>query len=360
MTMTSKSRVGAAVGLREPDRVPADIWATDEQFDRIKDHFGLATRQQVAGQLGCDILLIEGVEDSPVKYVGPELKTFPDGSCETYWGFRLKKHESNPGCFITEFVDVPLANAETVEDVEKHRWPRIDWFDFSGVKDFCRKYSDYAIIGGRGDIHDSSTFLIGVEKHCMDMHANPKLIEAVADRMFEFMYSYNQKLFEAAAGRMDMYCYHDDYGSQSGLLISPDHIDKFFAKYYRRLNELAHKHDLKVFMHSDGAVRPLIPRFIDWGVDILNPIQTTAAGMVPGELKRKFGSDLCFHGSIDTQQTLPFGSVTDVKDEVRRRIEDMGQGGGLILGPDQTMQVDVPIENVIAMYEAIHEYGTYG
>ena len=116
--------------------------------------------------------------------------------------------------------------------------------------------------------------------------------------------------------------------------------------------DLAHETGLKVFLHSDGGIRPLIPDLIEAGIDILNPIQPQAAGMNPAQLKRDFGERLCFHGAIDTQRTLPFGSVDEVKAEVRERIETLGKGGGYILAPVHTIEPDVPIENVLAIYDS--------
>jgi uroporphyrinogen decarboxylase len=122
---------------------------------------------------------------------------------------------------------------------------------------------------------------------------------------------------------------------------------------------MAHNAGMKVFLHCDGSSRKIIPDFIDLGIDILNPIQPQCAGMNPEELKRTFGDRLCFHGAVDTQTTLPFGAREEVISEVRERIRVMGKGGGYILAPVHTVEADVPMENLLAVYETVRECGKY-
>ncbi len=135
---------------------------------------------------------------------------------------------------------------------------------------------------------------------------------------------------------------------------------EFFAPPLKRLAHMIHGAGLKVFLHCCGSSRSIIPDLIELGVDILNPIQVHAAGMDPKELKNEFGDALCFHGAVDTQRTLPMGTKDDVIGEVKERIAIMGKGGGYILAPVHTVESDVPIENVLALYDAAREYGRYG
>lgn len=127
---------------------------------------------------------------------------------------------------------------------------------------------------------------------------------------------------------------------------------KFFKPALRDLINLAKTFDLKTMLHTCGGVRELIPDLIEIGLDILNPIQTRAKGMDPKELKKEFGKDICFHGSVDVQKILPFGTPDDVKKTVNSLIKTLGKGGGFILAPSHNLQLDIPINNIIAMYEA--------
>jgi len=147
--------------------------------------------------------------------------------------------------------------------------------------------------------------------------------------------------------------------TEEGLLMSREHFRKFFMPAIKRQFELAIKFGCVPFQHSCGAIFELIPDFIECGVRVLNPIQTRARGMDPVRLKREFGKFLCFHGSIDVQQTLPFGSEKEVREEVRSRIGVLGEGGGFILGPSHNIQPDTPLANILALYDEVANSGGY-
>jgi uroporphyrinogen decarboxylase len=147
---------------------------------------------------------------------------------------------------------------------------------------------------------------------------------------------------------------------QSGLLISPDIFEEFFAAQHKRLIDLVKSHGIKVFHHDDGAIRPLIPRLIDLGIDVLNPIQWKLPGMNPEGLKREFGARICFHGGVDNQETLPFGSKKDIENEVLYLLNTLAADHtGYIIAPCHNIQPITPVENIIAMYEAIGYYGRF-
>ena len=141
--------------------------------------------------------------------------------------------------------------------------------------------------------------------------------------------------------------------------MSLEHIREFLAPGMKRVIELAHQAGAYVFHHSDGAVRPWIPEAIALGMDVLNPVQWRCKGMEREGLKRDFGDRLVFHGAMDNQYTLPFGSVEEVRQEVIDNIRILGEGGGYILAPCHNIQAVGPAENVVAMYEMAYEYGWY-
>jgi uroporphyrinogen decarboxylase len=136
--------------------------------------------------------------------------------------------------------------------------------------------------------------------------------------------------------------------------------ERYFEKGFRRFIELAHRYGLKVMHHTCGAVEPLIPKFIDAGLDILQSLQPRAQGMDLETLKQKYGRHLALHGSIDIQQTLPYGTPADVRREVEARMSAGKPGGGFIICTAHNLQRDVPIENIVALLEAYHEFGAYG
>ena len=152
----------------------------------------------------------------------------------------------------------------------------------------------------------------------------------------------------------------DDFGSQFGLLISPQVFDEFYRAPIQRAIDLAKSYGLIVFHHDDGDMRPLLPTLVSMGIDVLNPIQWRCGDWDLAALKAKFGAQLCFHGAVDNQQTLPFSTPEDVRAEVKHLVATLGSDGtGLIVGPCHNLQANTSVENIIAMYEATHEFGTF-
>jgi uroporphyrinogen decarboxylase len=194
----------------------------------------------------------------------------------------------------------------------------------------------------------------------MDFSLNPAVGQAIIEHISDFGFEYFQRLIQTAKdyiGR-NFVAIHlaDDWGTQDRLLVSPEIFYKNFASHYRRIIDLAHSHGLLVEFHSCGSTRELYSGFADVGVDIVNPIQTSAKGMVAHEIKNEFGSDLAFSGGIDVQQLLPRAAPSEVKEEVKYLLDSMGKDGGFIPGPAHNIQVGTPPENVVAMYEAMDEY----
>jgi hypothetical protein len=171
-----------------------------------------------------------------------------------------------------------------------------------------------------------------------------------------------QKIFEVVGNKVDVvFLTGTDFGGQSGPLISVKSYETLFKPFHKRLNDWIHENTTwKTFMHTDGSLVPLIPHFIEAGFDILNPIQWAAKNMAPVELKREFGEQLAFWGgAIDSQKTLPFGTPEEVRAEVLARIEDFRIGGGWIFNTVHNVVANVPVENLLAMYETFHEYKRY-
>jgi uroporphyrinogen decarboxylase len=150
----------------------------------------------------------------------------------------------------------------------------------------------------------------------------------------------------------------DDYGSQTGPLISLQTFQEFYKPHLRRFIDLCHEFGIKVFHHDDGAIRLFLPDLVAMGIDILNPVQHTCPGMEREGLKRDFGGRICFHGGIDNQKVLPFGTTEEVRQEVRRSIDALASDAtGYILAPCHNLQAVSPIENIVAMYEEAFDYG---
>jgi uroporphyrinogen-III decarboxylase len=217
-----------------------------------------------------------------------------------------------------------------------------------------REYHDeYWIVGATvTTILETASALRGYEQMLMDFALNPDFIERVLDIPFHYHLTAAKQLVEMG---VDMIWIGDDMGAQNSMIISPGTWRRFFkqrmATFISTLKDI--NKDIKIAYHSDGYIYPIIPDLIEMGLDILNPIQTRS--MDPEKLKRDFGDQLCFWGSIDEQHTLPFGTPSDVQEEVIARLKTLGKDGGLIIGPSQHVQLDTPLENFWAMVNTIRE-----
>ena len=315
--------------------------------------FGLPDRTALLERLHVDFRHLDKWGTMVPRYVGPELKESEDGTVEDIWGCRLKNVEYRPGCFYAEYVDFPLADATTVRDVEKHRWPDPDWYDFSPVEAYCRENDAYCLVAGWGATLDSVGFFRGMEQAMLDLYDYPKIVEAIVEKLFEFKYEYNARLLAAAGGRLDILFISEDMGGQDALIVSKEMLKKYVFPKFRKFAELAHKNNALAMLHSDGAIRDIIPDLIDLGIDIIDPVQTNCPGMDPKTLKRDFGDRLCFHGVMDSQELFPYGSPEEVLSEARRLVEIMGVDGGLALNANNAFQIDVPVANVLALYDGM-------
>jgi uroporphyrinogen decarboxylase len=195
----------------------------------------------------------------------------------------------------------------------------------------------------------------------INLIANPKFAGALLDKVVELESQMVRNMLRAAGKNVDVVLCPDDLGMQTAPLISPELYRKMIKPRHRRLFDTIKSHTkAKLLLHSDGAIAPLIGDLIDVGVDALNPVQVSAAGMGDTTgLKREFGNHIAFWGAIDTHHMLPFGSPQEVREEVRRRIEELAPGGGYVLASVHNIQAEVPPENICAMFEAAKRYGGY-
>jgi len=208
----------------------------------------------------------------------------------------------------------------------------------------------------------SEPFLIykelrGDQQAFMDMLVNPDIVHYCLDKLFELAYQDTLRIFETIPGVVSITYVAEDIGAQDGILYAPEHIREYLFPRMKRMMDLTRQHGSYVFTHSDGSFREVIPDLIAMGTQVLNPIQWRCKGMEREGLKRDFGDKLVFHGGVDNQQTIPFGSTDDVRQEVVDNYRILGDGGGYILAPCHNIQAVTPPENIVALYEAGYEHG---
>jgi len=348
-TMTPRERWTAVLEHRTPDRVPMDYWATDEATARLLKHLGRATREELLERLHVDApLRLAG------RYVGP-----PVEAGANVFGCRFQRADYGSGAY-RECVFHPLAKFATVEEIEaEFQWPKADWWDYSHLPKIVAGQEHRPIQGGGSEPFLLYGELRGLETAYMDLVLHPEIVHYCLDKLFDLAFEGTRRLFEAVPGQVLFSYVAEDLGSQDGLLISPSHVRTFLLPRMKRMMDLAHEAGAFVFHHSDGAVRPMIPELIEAGIDLLNPIQWRCPGMEREGLKSDFGEKIAFHGGMDNQRTLPFGTVADVRDEVRDNLRILGAGGGYILAPCHNLQSVGPVENVLALYETGYAEGWY-
>ncbi|MFA6241380.1 MAG: uroporphyrinogen decarboxylase family protein [Candidatus Hydrogenedentales bacterium] len=345
-SMTGSERWNAVLTRTKPDRVPMDIWITPEAIVNLCTYLG-ADPHDAFTQLHIDIpVTLEG------RYVGP---TLPKGT--DCWGLQYRDVDYGSGVY-PECANHPLAAYNTIEEIDaNYIFPTADWFDFSHLPEVVEAAGGSPIRGGGSEPFLYYKYLRGDVQAFMDLIENPELVHYCLDKMFDFCYQSTLRIFEAAPGKVQVTYVAEDLGGQDNLMYAPEQIREFFLPGMKRMIELTRQHGSFVFHHTDGAVREILPELIETGIQVLNPIQWRCRGMEREGLKRDFGDKLIFHGGVDNQHTLPFGSVDDVRHEVIDNLRILGEGGGYILAPCHNIQAVSPPENIVAMYETGYAEG---
>jgi uroporphyrinogen decarboxylase len=353
-TMNSKERVLLAASHQEPDRVPITFDGEDPVKESLKQHFGVTTKEGLWDALYVDTW-----------FVGPESKQklgkdLGNGESLDMWGVKWRKASYGKGSY-TDVVENPLKGDVTLEIIKNYPWPPLDVSDYSVIPAKADAQKDRAIIAACGlGLYFRASFVRGMDELLMDMMIEKERAWAVLDPVREHIIHQVKELMKAAGDKIDIYYIADDFCMQSAPMMPPGTFKDFFIPYIKEIADIVHEHDCKYLFHVCGAVRPFLPLMIEAGVDMLEPIQTRAEGMAVEGLKKDFGDDLCFYGSIDLQEVLCKGTPDTVRQEVLKNMQVLGQGGGFIVGPGHTyIQPDAPLENILMMYKTAYEKGIY-
>ena len=352
--MTSKERVLRAVNHKLGDKTPVTFDAQKEVYDILYKHFKTEKKEELFDLLNVDTWLL-----GPKTFQEPRPAQDKKESVDI-WGCKSRTAYYSGGTY-DELCYSPLAGKDEVSDIKKHEWPKNNSLDFSQMPAQIKARPDKAIIGHfTWGAYFIATKVRGMEDVMIDMAIRKdyarELIDTIAERSEYFL----NKMLEESGDGLDIVYMADDTCSQTAPLFSPENFKEFIAPYLKRFTALAHKHNKKFLLHTCGSVRPFMPQIIECGVDILEPLQVRAAGMETAALKRDFGKDICFYGGVDLQQVLSTYKPEKVSDEVKRLIDILGKDGGYILGPGHTyIQVDAPLENILAMYKTAEEYRPY-
>lgn len=383
--MNSRERLLCTLNHREPDRIPLDLGSTQVTgihavaYRHLRDALGMPPTEP---QLCDTIQQLASPDEDVVERLGVDVRgLFPLNShnwgivnqdVENAWEYTdewgVTHRRIKPDGLYYSVVRSPLClSTITLADISAHPWPRTgDPGRIAGLREQALAYRAQGravlIKGVLAGIFEMSQRVRGMENILMDLASDETIACAFLDKMLELKLAFWEMALPQLADVVDVISEADDYGTQTSQLISPRMFRQLFKPRLKtlcgRIKQLAPK--AKLFFHSCGNVRPLIPDFIEIGVDILNPVHVRATGMEPVALKQDFGRDVVFWGGgVDTQGILPVGTPGQVKDDVRHNLDALAPGGGYVFNTVHNIQADVPPQNMLALFEALQEFGSY-
>ena len=377
MSLSHRERVIKALSHQEPDRVPFDLGSTANSsihllcYQKLKAYFGVEAEDIIIHKMMQTVAVHEPILqalDIDLRYVGygasdkrPDIPVGEDGYQDEWSVVRRKP----PSSLYYDLVKSPLAGSITIQDIVNFPWPDpTDPGYTRGLRDrllHYRENTDYAIALRLPSVFVHVTqYLRGFEDWFLDLAADKKLAGTLFDAVTEQNTAMAEEMLKVGGDLVDVVCTSDDMGFQTGPMVSPELYRELFKPRHKKFFDMVKKNTSAfVHFHCCGSIYKLLDDLIELGVDVIHPVQVAAKDMDSSVLAPEFGDRLSFWGGVDTQRVLPKGTTEEVKAEVRRRIRDFAPGGGYILGAVHDIQPDVPVENIIAMYEAGREYGKY-
>ncbi len=373
--LTHRERVLAVIDREVPDRYPVDLGGSPASginlhaYKRLKQHLGLPGPIRVQTErsllawpddailelfdVDLRLVIAHTAEDSGTRGIFDEQTYATAAEYTDIWGVTRRRP---PGGHYY-VARAPFEKEDlSLADLDVHPWPKPTQADVAGLckeVDRLRRETDCAlVVHVPGRLFSLGQFMCGFANWLVQLKINPEFCEALLDRGLQIQLAMAEDTLRAVGDAVDLLYLADDYGMQTGPLISPDLFRRIFKPRMARLIRfLRERSRARIAFHSCGSVYALIPDFIEVGVEVLNPVQVSAAGMDTARLRREFGHHLAFWGAVDSQQVLPRGTPADVRAEVARRAQDLGPG--YIPYSVHNIQAEVPPENILAMFKAI-------
>ncbi|MCX6996431.1 MAG: hypothetical protein NTV49_04950 [Kiritimatiellaeota bacterium] len=383
-TLTARARVLKALNHETPDRVPIDLGGNQtgihkNAYLKLIKHLGIRDDLQIMDSVQqlarpCEAVLERFHVDTryiaagaAADWKGGIVRTIREGrawqNLTDEFGVCWSMPEDQ--ALYMDITLHPLADA-TVAEVRDYPWPRgDDPGRFAGLRERAlqlRKDTPYAVVSGiSGVVYETCWYLRGLEQWLCDLLTNPNFCEAVLDQTLKFWLDWFRAFLDEVGDVVDVIMIGDDLAGQEGLLFSPAVYRSLVKPRHKKLVQyIRSRTQAKIWYHTCGSCLAVIPDLLDNGMQILNPVQTSARNMDPAALKNRFGRDLVFWGGgCDSQHVLPRGTPTDVSADVRKHVTALKPGGGYVFSNIHNIQGEVPPENIIALYDTAYEYGFY-
>ncbi len=347
--MIPRQRVLTTFAHQEPDRVPLWFGMSPEFQAHAKRRLGVDDEGLLV-RLGDDFRRVFAA------YAGPSVPLqAADATYRTPFG--VERH----GLGYGQPIRLPLAGA-SLREIHDYAWPDPAWMDVSQIRsEAMASDRQFAILGGDWSPfwHDAID-LLGMEELLLKMHDEPALVDALLQHIVDYYFEVSRRIFDAAADAMDIFFIGNDFGSQFGPLVGPDLFARFLLPHLQRLIDLGHAYGLKVQLHCCGGFAPLLPMMIQAGLDAVHAVQPSCLGMDLAKLKAEFGRQIVFNGAIDSHRALIQGTPDSVRVTTREVLRIMMPGGGYVAGASHDYILEeTPVDNVLAMSDAVREFGVY-
>lgn len=349
--MNPRQRILAVLDRQPVDRPAVDIWMTPEVHALLAKHTGKQDPLEMYHALGVDKMVWV---HPPYKGPLPEPKR-PD-EIVSLWGTRMKTQVAGDAEYA-EAYERSLQDIEDADELDDYEyWPDPDLFDIDAMaaQGAEAEAAGFATLGPWVSFFEIYCQMRGQEEAMVDILAEPELVTAALDRIEAIQTGLLERFLSRKRGIVDAIFYSDDMGSQNDMLISPAAWREHIKPRVKRWCDLAHAHGVRVLHHTDGAVDKILPELVDCGIDILNPIQHRCPGMAMPHLRSAYGDRIIFHGGVDTQDVLPFGTADDVRRETKKCLDELGEG--FICCSCHNIQAGTPLENILAMIETARNY----
>ena len=397
--MTSRERVLTTLNHREPDKIPIDFGGMGSTgimaiaYNKLKQELGLENHitkmldinqqlaipeKEILDLFQVDVISLESsylqndrewknwqLPDNSKVEIPEEL--FPKWIGEEWVlmdGERIKARMPE-SCLYFEYSNPPLEFAATELDIQNYSWNYFSDEYFRALENKAKQLyeeTEYAIMGGfGGNIIEEYQVLRGYSNAMLDLVADQNFAEALIGKLTEVHLSNLEKYLQAVSKYIQVIQMGDDLGMQSGPQISLELYQAYIKPAHKKIYQYVKQNsDLFLFLHSCGSIYDFIPDLIDAGVDILNPVQFSAANMDSENLKEKFGDKITFWGGgVDTQKILPFGTPEEVSEQVEKQIKILSPGGGFVFAAVHNIQANAPIENIIKLFETVIKFREY-